>query len=93
MRMSDAVEYYFPESRNHFRYIDLGVPVEIIPDIDTSICEHCGGKEGVEAEPARTRYFWDGWGENPNRDHYLCRICAEDHHAYCQSPFYEGSDP
>lgn len=37
---------------------------------------------GVLWESSRTRYHWDGTGEDPNRDQALCRECAVDHHEY-----------
>lgn len=33
-------------------------------------------------ESSRTMYFWDGKGEDPNADVFLCRSCAADHHSF-----------
>lgn len=48
------------------------------------ICEvdGCGETEGVQLEPSRTAYHWDGKGEDPNRPVALCRPCAEAHHEH-----------
>lgn len=40
-----------------------------------SLCEQCGKVEG-EARPSMTAYHWNGKGENPNRDVWLCTICS-----------------
>lgn len=60
-------------------------------------CENCGSTLGVEHEGSRTAYArerlscWqrlkldgEGLGEqpDPNRDPWLCRDCAAEHHAY-----------
>lgn len=37
---------------------------------------------GVEQESSRTMYHWDGTGEDPNRDPWLCRDCARIHHEH-----------
>lgn len=76
-----------------FRFLDLGPPVEIVVEVDHNVCEHCECREGVRAESARTLYEWNGWGINPNRDVYLCRQCAEEHHAYWDdmwAEYYSG---
>ncbi len=49
---------------------------------------HCEGSEGpcdaadIALTPSRTAYGWDGYGPDPNRGLWLCRKCAESHHAY-----------
>lgn len=45
-------------------------------------CQACNNGDGCEPECARTRYHWDGKGDNPNRYQVLCRECAELHHEY-----------
>jgi len=36
----------------------------------------------VQLESSRTMYHWDGKGEDPNRDVWLCPDCAKEHHDY-----------
>lgn len=48
---------------------------------------------GVAREGSRTMYYWNGQGRNPNRDVFLCRSCAADHHEYWDdrwSEYYGG---
>ena len=69
-------------------------------------CERCGSTEGVQPEASRTAYYheeplptaWDKLLErkpesppDPNRDVWLCRGCAEEHHSYwddCWAAYY-----
>lgn len=47
----------------------------------------------VYLESSRTHYIWDGTGEDPNRDLYLCRDCAKFHHEYWDemwAEYYSG---
>jgi hypothetical protein len=37
---------------------------------------------GVKPESSRTMYHWNGEGEDPNRDVWLCRRCAKEHHEH-----------
>lgn len=48
----------------------------------TEACIRCGTHEGVQMEPSRTAYSWDGRGKDPNENVPFCRDCAEEHHAY-----------
>jgi hypothetical protein len=52
-------------------------------------CEHCGSIWGVKLEPSYTAYYWDGVGEDPNREVMLCRACAEYHRDYWQERWDE----
>ena len=46
-------------------------------------CEYCIRDVAMIIEtPAMTRYAWDGEGENPNRDKFLCITCAHEHQEY-----------
>lgn len=44
-------------------------------------CERCGARP-AKVESSRTAYHWDGNGEDPNRDPWLCAACAREHHTY-----------
>lgn len=41
-------------------------------------CERCGALSDVKAESFRIVYF-----DHPDAEVFLCRRCAEEHHAYC----------
>jgi hypothetical protein len=45
-------------------------------------CLVCGTAEGVRNRPSFTAYYWDGKGQNPNRDVPLCEPDFEDHAAH-----------
>ena len=56
-------------------------------------CGNCGELEGVEMEPSRTCYPWNGEGKSPNADLALCRECAVDHHDHWDemwADYYHG---
>lgn len=49
--------------------------------------QYCEGQclftiRGVEYEPGRSRYEWDGQGVDPNKGSFLCRDCAKGYHEY-----------
>ena len=58
-------------------------------DVCEDICEDCGSKEDVYWQPSLTRYYWDGWGENPNRPMKLCNSCAEEYKSYWKEMWSE----
>lgn len=58
-------------------------------DIWKPRCMRCDSINGVKAESSCTSYHWDGTGEDPNRDVYLCRECVEDHYDYWDSMWAE----
>ncbi len=37
---------------------------------------------GVKLRGCYTMYHWDGKGENPNRQPWLCEPCNEEYHEY-----------
>lgn len=43
-------------------------------------CDKIGPE--VQEESSRTRYIWDGNGNDPNKDPWLCRDCARLHHEH-----------
>ena len=52
------------------------------PEIELmSYCENCGDQPAVMCQAA-TAYHWDGTGENPNRDVWLCYDCREDYYGH-----------
>ena len=56
-------------------------------------CEGCGSSSQVKAVSSCTAYYWDGTGENPNKDRYLCPACADEHFAYWEemwNEYYQG---
>jgi DNA-directed RNA polymerase subunit RPC12/RpoP len=69
------------------------MPAKII-SVMYSACQYCGRRvPGVERECSRTRYPWNGEGKDPNRDVYLCRDCAKDHHEHWDdrwADYYSG---
>lgn len=38
--------------------------------------------KALSSVPSMTMYYWDGKGEDPNRDQFLCKECEEEHRAY-----------
>lgn len=38
-------------------------------------CEECRSGREVRRQGALTSYYWDGKGEDPNRDLFLCSAC------------------
>lgn len=59
------------------------------------VCENvtCQRTEGVELEPSRTAYHWDGKGVDPNAPIWLCRECAKEHHEHWDgmwADYYSG---
>lgn len=46
------------------------------------MCFHCGSREGVEMESARTAYEPTDDDPDPNADIPYCRVCAGKHHEY-----------
>jgi len=69
-------------------------------------CERCGAKNRtkiiidkdlrtvhIELVPAKTKYNWDGKGENPNRPLSLCKWCKweyNDHWDAMWKDYYSG---
>ena len=54
---------------------------------DITLCSMCQYEFGRSPRIAyrhssRTRYDWDGIGEDPNADVWLCDDCADAHHAH-----------
>ncbi len=45
-------------------------------------CEHCDMIKSLSSVPSMTMYHWNGEGEDPNRDQFLCKECEEEHRAY-----------
>jgi hypothetical protein len=46
-------------------------------------CEHCDERsDDVAWSASCTAYYWNGEGEDPNRDQALCDACDTDHRAY-----------
>jgi hypothetical protein len=53
-------------------------------------CECCEQeKPDVVPRPAMTAYHWDGEGEDPNRDVFLCDEDWEEYRAYWQERWDE----
>jgi hypothetical protein len=51
------------------------------------LCEHCWAMgefkiAGVWLRACYTMYDWDGKGQNPNRQPWLCDACNEEYHEY-----------
>ncbi len=56
-------------------------------------CMRCGTIKGVLWEPARTAYYWDGTGEDPNAPLPLCGACEQEHTEYWDhmwAEYYSG---
>lgn len=52
---------------------DKAPPSTWTPTVKTdTLCEQCS--QQAVSRPALTAYYWDGTGENPNRDVILCEI-------------------
>jgi hypothetical protein len=54
----------------------------------TRNCERCE-RSGATKQPSLTAYEWDGKGEDPNRDPWLCEECAEDHREHWKNMWDE----
>jgi len=55
-------------------------------------CERCESVRGIELEPGRTVYHFEGVEgspDDPNRDVALCRSCAETHHDHWDAMWTE----
>lgn len=52
-----------------------------------ALCEQCS-RQAV-SRSALTAYYWDGTGENPNRDVILCNECYEDYAAHWNAMWKE----
>lgn len=51
------------------------------------LCEHCWARweitlAGVWTRPSWTMYHWDGKGQDPNRQPWLCDSCADEHEEF-----------
>lgn len=45
------------------------------------VCEHCGiENDSVKPTPAATAYYWNGEGEDPNRDVVFCEECRSEYY-------------
>lgn len=53
------------------------------------VCESCESTKNIRPESSRTAYPWDGEDEDPNREVYLCRSCAEKHHEFWDNMWAE----
>lgn len=45
-------------------------------------CEHCDIVKALSPVHSMTMYHWNGEGEDPNRDQFLCKECEADHRSY-----------
>lgn len=44
-----------------------------------STCPRCERRMLLRRVPSMTRYEWDGQGDNPNADWFLCEECSDDY--------------
>ena len=90
--LETAEEYKERKEKERLKYVLMMKNIETL-----GVCEGMGGpcpeKKGVEWVPAKTRYEWDGEGENPNRESFLCPNCAEIYNEYWDelwTDYYRG---
>lgn len=74
--LETAEEYKERKEKERLEYFLMMKNIE-----ELGVCEGvfglCTEKNGVKWVDARTQYEWDGEGENPNRELFLCPNCAE----------------
>lgn len=53
-------------------------------------CQRCGVSTELYEMPSFTCYHWDGEGEDPNKEVYLCSDCAHWHCEYWDGMWSEA---